>query len=151
MILFCCEGVSRLSGWFSKETLPSGEGVPLPSGEDVQLPSGEGVPLPSGEGVQLPSGEGVPLPSGEGAPRATSPEWYMDRAAKCMDQVQRMSSESNSTNLRLYHRQCEYLARQLETAIRDSRESFDRSFPPDRNADQAWSEMSSWPAFSWKD
>jgi hypothetical protein len=92
MILFCCEGVSRLSGWFSKETLPSGEGVP----------------------------------------RATSPEWYMDRADEC---VQRMSSESYSGNLRLYHRQCEYLARQLETAIKDSRGSFVRSFPPDRNAE----------------
>jgi hypothetical protein len=114
MMFFCCEGMSRLSGWFSKETLFSREGVPLSSSESVP-------------------------PAREGVPRATysskPPEWYMDRAAECMDQVQRMSSESNSTNLRLYHRQCEYLARQLETTVKNSRESFDCFFPLERRAE----------------
>lgn len=102
---------NRLSRWFRKVTPFFREGVPR-------------------------AREGVPLSSGEGVSRATCstkpPEWYMDRAAECMDQVQRMSSESSSTDFKLYHRQCEYLARQLETAIENSRESFDSSFPLER-------------------
>lgn len=54
-------------------------------------------------------------------------ESYLDRAKECMEQVLQMTSESNSTEVKLNLSQCTYLAGELKTAVEDSRKSYGRS------------------------
>lgn len=64
---------------------------------------------------------------------AMPPDWYLDHATECMKRVQQMTSDSNK--VKVYQRQCEYLAEKLELAVKSSRKSLDRSLSPEHKID----------------